>query len=144
MVGRRPLGSALQLPAEALAFIHNQPPVSEQLQPPQAFAEPTAMATEPPESRIDESVVSGEIRPERPKTSRRAARGGELREAEERPSLLGELRVPLTTRLHPATADALRRANLEQRLKRVRPATQQEIVESAVKDWLKRNGYVEI
>jgi hypothetical protein len=49
--------------------------------------------------------------------------------------------VPLTTRLTPATAEALRRAALELRLQRRKPHTQQEIVEAAVRHWLKTNGF---
>lgn len=50
--------------------------------------------------------------------------------------------VPLTTRLHPEVADALRRANLERRLKRQEPQTVQEIVEVALRTWLVEAGYL--
>lgn len=53
-----------------------------------------------------------------------------------------ELLVPLTTRLRASTAEALRRAYLEQRLHRRAPATQQEIVEAALAAWLAANGYL--
>ena len=49
--------------------------------------------------------------------------------------------VPLTTRLSPATAEGLRRAALELRLQRRKPHTQQEIVEAAIRHWLKTNGF---
>jgi hypothetical protein len=49
--------------------------------------------------------------------------------------------VSMTTRLSPATAEALRRAALELRLKRRKLHTQQEIVEAAVRHWLKTNGF---
>jgi hypothetical protein len=55
----------------------------------------------------------------------------------------GPLLVSLTTRLSPATAEALRRASLELRLQRRRPHTQQEIVEAAVQTWLKSHGFVQ-
>ena len=51
--------------------------------------------------------------------------------------------VPITTRLLPRTADALRRAYLEQKLRHARPSTQQEIIEQALHDWLRREGYLE-
>jgi len=51
------------------------------------------------------------------------------------------LLVNLTTRLSPATADALRRASLELRLQRRKLHTQQEIVEVAVRSWLESNGF---
>lgn len=44
--------------------------------------------------------------------------------------------VTLTTRLRASTAEALRRAYLEQKLRRRQPATQQEIVEEALVEWL--------
>ncbi len=50
--------------------------------------------------------------------------------------------VPLTTRLQHKTAQALRRAYLEQRLRHMKPDTQQEIVEEALLDWLERNDYL--
>jgi hypothetical protein len=49
--------------------------------------------------------------------------------------------VSMTTRLSPATAEALRRAALELRLKRRKLHTQQEIVEAAVRHWLNANGF---
>ena len=49
--------------------------------------------------------------------------------------------VSMTTRLSPATAEALRRAALELRLKRRKLHTQQEIVEAAVRHWLNVNGF---
>jgi hypothetical protein len=57
---------------------------------------------------------------------------------------LPPLLVSLTTRLSPATAEALRRAVLEQKLQRQRPQTQQEIVEAAVRGWLTANGFLRI
>lgn len=51
--------------------------------------------------------------------------------------------VPITTRLQARTAEALRRAYLEQKLSRREPATQQEIIEAAVQEWLRQTGYLE-
>ena len=55
---------------------------------------------------------------------------------------LGNVLVPLTTRLHPETALALKRASLEQRLRGLNPATVQEIVEQSVTHWLQSHGYL--
>lgn len=52
------------------------------------------------------------------------------------------LLVPLTTRLQFGTARILRRACLEQKLKGALPATQQEILEAAIQEWLRQNGYL--
>jgi hypothetical protein len=50
--------------------------------------------------------------------------------------------VPLTTRLQPSTAAALKRAGLEQKLRGEQPATVQEIAEEAIQEWLRDNGYM--
>jgi hypothetical protein len=57
-------------------------------------------------------------------------------------SLLGTLLVPLTTRLQTPTADALRRAYLERKLRGESPHTQQEIVEEALQIWLRKEGFL--
>jgi hypothetical protein len=46
-----------------------------------------------------------------------------------------------TTRLKKSTKELLADAVLHQRLKRVKPASQQGIIEEALWDWFKRNGY---
>ena len=51
--------------------------------------------------------------------------------------------VAITTRLQARTADALRRAYLEQKLSRCEPATQQEIIELAVQQWLRKNSFLD-
>lgn len=51
--------------------------------------------------------------------------------------------VPITTRLQARTAEALRRAYLEQKLNRREPATQQEIIELALQEWLRTNAFLE-
>lgn len=51
--------------------------------------------------------------------------------------------VAVTTRLKSRTADALRRAYLEQKLQRREPATQQEIIEEAVQHWLRQHAYLD-
>jgi hypothetical protein len=52
------------------------------------------------------------------------------------------LLVPLTTRLTPVTASALKRAGLEQKLYGRKPSTVQEIAEEAIKSWLESEGYL--
>jgi hypothetical protein len=51
--------------------------------------------------------------------------------------------IAITTRLQARTADALRRAYLEQKLNRREPATQQEIIELAVQQWLRKNSFLD-
>ncbi len=52
------------------------------------------------------------------------------------------LLVPLTTRLSPSTAAALKRAGLEQKLYGRQPGTVQEIAEDAIRAWLTSEGYL--
>ena len=51
--------------------------------------------------------------------------------------------VPLTTRISEQTADALRRAYLQQKLNRRLPDTQQEIIEAAICQWLGDHGFLD-
>lgn len=51
------------------------------------------------------------------------------------------LLLNVTTRLTSDTNERLTEAALRQRLKKVTPATRQEIIEQAVQEWLTRHGY---
>lgn len=66
----------------------------------------------------------------------------ETRTEPQHPSLLGEVLVPLTTRIRPETANALRRAYLVQKLAHRTPATQQEIIEAALTTWLRQHEFL--
>lgn len=135
MSERRSLSSAMEFTPEKLAFIQaTTPPLSG---PPEKVVEPNA------ETEADE--------PKKRDSSERRQHSRTVRRQRERvetapqmldPSILQGLLVPLTTRLQPETADALRRAYLEQKLARKNPATQQEIVEAALQDWLKGHAYL--
>ena len=137
------MGEALAMNPEKLAFIHGDKNTAEVGQGPDK-GEPTDRAA--PEARDadrEEPVASGrriKRRGPRPKETEPLAvpMSHETTDAGVLPPLL----VSLTTRLSPTTAEALRRASLEQRLRRRRPHTQQEIVESAVRKWLTTNGFL--
>jgi hypothetical protein len=51
-------------------------------------------------------------------------------------------RTPLTTRLRPDLAHALKRASLERQLSGKDPHTVQDILETALEPWLKEHGYL--
>jgi hypothetical protein len=51
-------------------------------------------------------------------------------------------RVPLTTRIRPELAAALKRASLERQLAGQTPNTVQDILEQALEPWLKDRGYL--
>lgn len=144
MTSRRSLNSAFAMPDAALAFIHDtSSQAGEQQSSPSNGMETSKRLSAPTAVERRTSLAGGAKQEVRLRHTRGATGEGDSDHAVARPSLLGEVRVPLTTRLQSATADALRRANLEQRLKRLRPATQQDIVEIAVHEWLKRHGYLD-
>jgi hypothetical protein len=57
--------------------------------------------------------------------------------------ILDQILVPVTFRLQHRTAQALKRAALEQKLKHLRPDKLQEIGEEAITEWLEKSGYLE-
>lgn len=126
MTQRRSLSSALDVTPEKLAFIHGAQPSIPQVAEPTAADQPSPMATR-------------RTTPVRPPKAIEKQR--ERPTAQEGP-FVGEFLVPLTTRLQPKTADALRRAYLEQKLNRRRPDTQQEIIEAALQGWLRKEGFL--
>jgi hypothetical protein len=130
MAERRSLSNAMDITPEKLAFI-------------QGIPEPTPMQTVAPAIADDSQAISKPRKRRVPRPSTRTQQPeSDVTHQQTPPSLLGALLVPLTTRLQPNTADALRRAYLEQKLSRRQPATQQEIVEAALADWLIRHGYL--
>jgi hypothetical protein len=50
--------------------------------------------------------------------------------------------IPITVRLRPEIAGALKRASLERQLTGEAIFTQQELVETALEPWLRKNGYL--
>ena len=58
-------------------------------------------------------------------------------------SLHSALLVPVTVRLKPEIADALKRASLQRQLNGIETYTQQDIVEDALTPWLKSEGLLE-
>lgn len=61
----------------------------------------------------------------------------------EPPRLLATLLVPVTVRLRPEIASALKRASLERQLNGVATFTQQDIVEEALLPWLQAEGLID-
>lgn len=150
MANRRSLGDALSMTPDKMAFIQGAP-----AQP--AAEKPISIVTAPvPVSPSEEGEERGEEPTESLSSPRsdslsrpqnRRSRGRSSRQERDPPDdslLLGmaNLLVPLTTRLQPATAAALKRAGLEQRLRGAQPATVQQIVEIAVAEWLQQHEYL--
>ena len=143
---RRSLGDALAMTPDKLAFIQGAandakptPKVEQQ--------KVIAAVNEEPISLTD--VVETEVveaQPERPaaKSPRKQSRERDHSEFNDEAMLsMANLLVPLTTRLQPRTAAALKRAGLEQRLRGRKPAAVQEIAEDAIQKWLRGSGYLE-
>jgi hypothetical protein len=99
--------------------------------------------------RKEEKFVFGaENRQDKPKaTPRKAERTDEGEgpppspSASTLPAFAG--RMPLTTRIRPDFAAALKRASLERQLAGKLPNTVQDILEHALEPWLKDNGYLQ-
>lgn len=151
MAERRGLGAAMSMTPEKLAFIKGSMTTKElsDQSPAETPAEVTEAVT--PESAevspsASRSAETPRARGSRPARSRDASipRSHPRTELDEREGFYGPILVPLTTRLEPKTADALRRACLEQKLARRSPDTQQEIVEIALKRWLRDNEFLDV
>lgn len=149
MVNRRSLGDALSLTPSKVAFIQGTPkdPESVATSVPAAPAEVVAPPDSGEESEQSEPEAPASDRVDMP--IRSAPRRTKARTRSDRdtgPIFSGvgiaNLLAPLTTRLQPATAAALKRAGLEQRLRGAQPATVQEIAEVAITEWLIDNGYL--
>jgi hypothetical protein len=144
MTQRRSLTNALQMTDDKLAFIKGRlEPATHAPESPQVVREPAGPQDETQVATtavLEREVTSDEPTVRRRRTPRSSRREGETVRHES--FMLPEPLVPLTTRIHSETADALRRAHLEQRLRRERPATQQDIVEAALSDWLREHQYL--
>ena len=151
------MGAAIDVSADKLAFIKGgvpSTPVSQfaEERSPVEVAVPVSVApaavqapiisseipaTTEMEREMDEGESSESVRR---KTRQRSKRETAMRDE---PMLgLVNMLVPLTTRLSPSTAAALKRAGLEQKLYGRQPGTVQEIAEEAIKEWLNGQGYL--
>lgn len=141
MAERRSLGAALDLSPEKRAFIQGGPaskktvPVTAKAAPPEV--EVSAEIHDEPTSQVERAA-----QPVRRQRSGRQARAP-LPQGNDVFLGIANLLVPLTTRLQPPTAAALKRAGLEQKLRGQSPGTVQEIVEGAIQSWLRDYGYLQ-
>lgn len=153
---RRPLNAAMDVGAEKLAFIRGGVPGSTPEVPPmvattapvtEAVAAAAVQVEQPKqqsapielENVVETSVESDVQERRRPKNR---SRGAANSTREEPMMSMANLLVPLTTRLSPSTAAALKRAGLEQKLYGRQPSTVQEIAEEAIRSWLSTEGYI--
>lgn len=100
---------------------------------PPAAAEPVAPVPQATPQAAGEGTAPAATRPPKPPAARRP----------DPPRLLATLLVPVTVRLRPEVASALKRASLERQLNGVETYTQQDIVEEALLPWLRAEGLLE-
>ncbi len=103
---------------------------------PAAAAEPSrAVTVQPADEEVGEGAepTAPAERPAKPAPQKRA----------DPPRLLATLLVPVTVRLRPEIASALKRASLERQLNGVETFTQQDIVEEALLPWLRAEGLID-
>ena len=77
--------------------------------------------------------------PRRPRTRGRATPNDKTQATD----ILDQMLVPVTIRLKHRTAQALKRAALEQKLNHIKPDQVQEIGEEAFSAWLAKSGYLD-
>ena len=143
---RRSLGDALAMTPDKLAFIQG-PNAAQETKPSRTVELPKPVsATEEPIALTDViEVERAEVQSERPapRSPRRQSRERDQSEFNDEAMLsMANLLVPLTTRLQPRTAAALKRAGLEQKLRGRKPSTVQEIAEEAIQKWLQTAVYL--
>lgn len=153
---RRPLNAAMDVSADKLAFIRGGVPDSAPEQAPTGTGvaplaenvrqvEAPVMEPRQQSGTIElEKVVdsNAESETQERKRTKTKSRGGTNSMREEPMVSMANLLVPLTTRLSPSTAAALKRAGLEQKLYGRQPGTVQEIAEEAIRAWLSTEGYL--
>jgi hypothetical protein len=125
-------------PEAARAFIAQERPK------PQVTPSSVRLAPEPPaqgEPGAAEGEGRGETRPA-PAPAKRPAKPAVARRPDTS-RLLANLLVPVTVRLRPEIADALKRASLQRQLNGFETYTQQDIVEEALLPWLQAEGLLD-
>jgi hypothetical protein len=137
MGNRRSLSAALELSAEKMAFIRGEGAASER-EPESTQVSSLQPAQEQPVSALPEPAPR---KPSGRDTGRKKV-AHLLPSEDESIVWIPNMLVPLTTRLQPTTAAALKRAGLEQKLRGQNPGTVQEIAEAAIQSWLREFGYL--
>ena len=144
---RRSLGDALAMTPDKLAFIQGAGTKSEQGSAPIEASQSKPVVEELRQPTIEVEPMQSETARQKPrptKSQNRSDRGREDARDSDDEAMLGvaKLLAPLTTRLQPKTANALKRAGLEQKLRGRHPSTVQEIAEEAIQTWLRDAGYL--
>ena len=124
-------------PETARAFVAQDKPA------PTANPSPVRVVPEPIAVRAAEPPDSGDVGDQiLPSPAKRTARPAAPKRSDPSP-LLATLLVPVTVRLRPEIASALKRASLQRQLNGVETFTQQDIVEEALSPWLRAEGLLD-
>lgn len=152
MANRRSLATALDMSPEQRAFIsgsvktpsNEQPRTDAPLSPEPDDSQTRPVATNStPSTAVNDSVQLAEPRRLPASISKPRKRTDKLLPDDDSIVWISQMLVPLTTRLQPATAAALKRAGLEQKLRGRKPATVQEIAEAALQHWLRDHQFLD-
>jgi hypothetical protein len=136
MAERRSLGDALAMTPDKLAFIHGNAGKQQTVKVEAGVATENALS--------EQQVQKQTSRPRRPSRPRaRASEAASAASIDSETPYIDQILVPLTTRIRPATANALKRVCLEQKLNRRKPDSAQEIVELALGHWLAQHGFLD-
>src|SRR4051794_27530531 len=108
MAERRTLGDAMEMTPAKLAFIKGQENKGEK----QAVAQIAAT-----QNAVEKTIDLEISKDQKQKAARRSGRGRQSQESPEASQILDQVPVPVTIRLQHRTAQALKRAYLEQKLR---------------------------
>lgn len=139
-------------PETARAFIVQERPraeakaspvrvVPDQVATSPAGTPPGEAVTQEPALEVEEDEV-GE-RKNAPTPPKRAAKSSAAQKRPHQQRLLATLLVPVTVRLRPEIASALKQASLQRQLNGIELYTQQDIVEEALLPWLQAEGLLD-
>jgi hypothetical protein len=150
MAERRSLVSGIEEiggvdPKIARAFIVQERPKAESKSSPVRVV-PDPVATAPaevaePESEPEE--IGGGEKKNPPAPAKRASKPTASQKRPHQQRLLATLLVPVTVRLRPEIASALKQASLHRQLNGIETFTQQDIVEEALIPWLQAEGLLD-
>lgn len=128
-------------PEAARAFIVQERP-REERKTPAVRVVPDPVPEEAAETSTEvEDVGGGESKPAAAQAKRQTKPAAQKRPHAQR--LLATLLVPVTVRLRPEIASALKQASLQRQLNGVETYTQQDIVEEALLPWLRTEGLLD-
>lgn len=130
MAERRTLGDALTLSPEKMAFIKGDETEDTASRAKRDAVVRTIDLPNPDAKEVDKA----EPLPPRTVIRRQRSRGEAA--TPNASDVLDDLLIPLTTRLPHRLVQSLRRVCLEQRLRHAKPDSIQEIVETAIENWL--------